>query len=421
MPPAQKRPRDRKAQIARAASDAFSTSGFHAVSMEQIAARVGVSAAALYRHAPSKYDLFRDAILGLSEQLVTATGFADAAADVDPAGLRHQLLNALIDTSLANRAFSGPYRWEGRYLRAQDRAVLAAQVKLVHRRLHRPLMQMRPNLTSLQRWTLSSAALSVIGSIADHHATLSTRQIRALLSTLASDVLDAELPTTQLPSTTAQPSPTQLPAVAPLPTDTDPGMKYEALLQESLKLFHKNGYHDTTIADIAAAAGVPASGIYRYFAGKADILSAAFRRAADRVSADLSEALAAESDPGLVLDKLVDAYIARSFANPELAYLYYTEKGNLPAGDARILHNIQRATVERWAQLVTAVRPETELPEARFVVHAAFTLVVDLGRLADYDDSAETRTLVRTLLRITLFGAETLRRRGGLPVDGLSA
>ena len=66
MPPAQKRPRDRKAQIARAASDAFSTSGFHAVSMEQIAARVGVSAAALYRHAPSKYDLFRDAILGLS-------------------------------------------------------------------------------------------------------------------------------------------------------------------------------------------------------------------------------------------------------------------------------------------------------------------------------------------------------------------
>lgn len=409
MPPAQKRPRDRKAQIARAASDAFSTSGFHAVSMEQIAARVGVSAAALYRHAPSKYDLFRDAILGLSEQLVTATDFADAAADGDPADLRQRLLNALIDTSLANRAFSGPYRWEGRYLRAQDRAVLAAQVKLVHRRLHRPLMQMRPDLTSLQRWTLSSAALSVIGSIADHHATLSTRQIRALLLTLASDTLDAELPTG------TQPSPTQL------PSETDPGMKYEALLQESLKLFHKNGYHDTTIADIAAAAGVPASGIYRYFAGKADILSAAFRRAADRVSADLSEALAAEPDPGLVLDKLVDAYIARSFANPELAYLYYTEKGNLPAGDARILHNIQRATVERWSQLVTAVRPATELAEARYVVHATFTLVVDLGRLADYDESPETRTLVRTLVRVALFGADTLSRRGGLSVDGLSA
>ena len=138
---------------------------------------------------------------------------------------------------------------------------------------------------------MSSAALSVIGSIADHHATLSTRQIRALLATIASDILDTELPTAQQPATTPQPSTTQL------PTDTGLGMKYEALLQESLKLFHKNGYHDTTIADIAAAAGMPASGIYRYFAGKADILSAAFRRAADRVSADLSEALAAEADP----------------------------------------------------------------------------------------------------------------------------
>ena len=165
---------------------------------------------------------------------------------------------------------------------------------------------------------------------------------------------------------------------------------------------------------------MPASGIYRYFAGKADILSAAFRRAADRVSADLSEALAAETDSGLVLDRLVDAYIARSFASPELAYLYYTEKGNLPADDARILHNIQRATVERWAQLVTDVRPATGLAEARYIVHATFTLVVDLGRLADYDDSPETRTLVRTLVRVALFGADTLSRRG-LSVDGLSA
>ena len=43
------------------------------------------------------------------------------------------------------------------------------------------------------------------------------------------------------------------------------------------------------------------------------------------------------------------------------------------------------------------------------------------ARLADYDDSAETRTLVRTLVRVTLLGADTCRRRGGLSVDGMSA
>ena len=65
-------------------------------------------------------------------------------------------------------------------------------------------------------------------------------------------------------------------------------------------------------------------------------------------------------------------------------------------------------------------RPATGLAEARYIVHATFTLVVDLGRLADYDDSPETRTLVRTLVRVALFGADTLSRRG-LSVDGLSA
>ena len=407
MPPARKRPPDRKAQIARAASDAFSSSGFHAVSMQQIAAQVGVSAAALYRHATSKYDLFRDAVLTLSQQLVDATDLADAP-DATPEELRDALLTALIETSLTNRAFSGPFRWEGRYLLEADRAVLAGQVKLVHRRLHRPLMQLRPDLTSLQRWTLSSAALSVIGSIADHHAKLGARQIRSLLLMLAVEALDAELPV----------EPPSIPV--PLPPEVERGMTYEALLGGALELFHRNGYHETTIHDIAATVGVPVSGIYRYFSGKADILAAAFRRAADRVSADLTAALAVDPDPAAALDRLVDAYIARSFENPELAYLYYTDKGNLPPADAKILHNIQRATVERWAELVTAARDGVDLAQARFIVHATFTLVVDLGRLADYDNSAETRGLVRTLVRTTLLGADTLRD-GRPQLGGVSA
>lgn len=51
--PVRRRPKDRKAQVERAAAEAFSASGYHAVGMETIAAKVGVSAAALYRHYPS--------------------------------------------------------------------------------------------------------------------------------------------------------------------------------------------------------------------------------------------------------------------------------------------------------------------------------------------------------------------------------
>ena len=37
-------------------------------------------------------------------------------------------------------------------------------------------------------------------------------------------------------------------------------------------LFNHKGYRDTSMEDIAAAVGIPASGIYRYFSGKSDIL-----------------------------------------------------------------------------------------------------------------------------------------------------
>ena len=52
-------------------------SAITAVSMEAIASRVGISATALYRHYSSKYDLFRDAVLALGEQLVECTAFVD--------------------------------------------------------------------------------------------------------------------------------------------------------------------------------------------------------------------------------------------------------------------------------------------------------------------------------------------------------
>jgi AcrR family transcriptional regulator len=45
-----RRPKDRKTQIVRVSAEAFSELGYHGVSMEEIAGRVGVKATSLYRH-----------------------------------------------------------------------------------------------------------------------------------------------------------------------------------------------------------------------------------------------------------------------------------------------------------------------------------------------------------------------------------
>src|SRR6202012_545630 len=169
--------------------------------MEAIAPQVGISAPALYRHYASKYDLFRGAVLALGQQLVDCTDFADAeptripaVSAADAAATLDRLVDALIDVTLANRESGGLYRWQARYLHGEDQSTLMEQLRVVNRRIQRPLMAIRPTLSSSHRWMLSSGLLSVIGSIVDHRVALPNSEIRGLLTEVAWAVLAAELP-----------------------------------------------------------------------------------------------------------------------------------------------------------------------------------------------------------------------------------
>ncbi|MGV0685624.1 TetR/AcrR family transcriptional regulator [Mycolicibacterium thermoresistibile] len=389
------RPKNRKALIARASADAFGAQGYHAVSMEEIAARVGISPAALYRHSQGKYDLFRDSVLGLGQLLVDATDFGD---DVDPAedphGLLAALVDALINVTIANRTAGGLYRWEGRYLREPDRGILERQIQLVNRRLQRPLRVMRPELGSRQRWTLTASALSAIGSIADHSAPLSVPGIRSFLASVVEDLLAADLPA---PRRRRAPDP-------PPPRVTLAAGIYECVLHESIQMFHERGFRDTGMDDIAAAVGVPTTGIYRYFPGKADILAASLRRAVDRTSQDLARITAATADPHTALTQLVRAYLDQFRERPALAYVQHTERRNLPESEARVVERIEQSLVDSWARLVTEQRPELTVATARYAVYCAFALVTDLGRLTDSHASPSAQAAVQHLMEVVLLG-----------------
>lgn len=390
------RPRDRKAQIARASAEAFSAHGYHAVTMEDIAARVGVSAPALYRHYSGKYELFRGALLNLGQQLVDATAAAVAAETGDPREDLRRLVRAVIDAALANREAGGMYRFQSRFLTEADQRDLAHKIHTVHHRLHVPLARMHPDACLRARWTMSTAVLSVLGSVADHRARLSAARIRALLGEIAA-VLTAH----------GVAVPDEVPPRRPPPPS--PRSKHTALLDESIRLFRINGYRDTTVEDIAATVGLPASGVYRYFAGKSDLLSASFQRAATWMSDEVAVISATAVDPEEALTRVIDSYVGRSFDLPDLAHVYYTERLGMPAADKKALQGMQHSTVESWVEMVAAVRPDWTVPEARFAVHAAMALVVDIGELNDYGDSVAVRAMLSGLLDLTLLGRYRLR------------
>nr|WP_240945285.1 TetR/AcrR family transcriptional regulator [Rhodococcus sp. HNM0569] len=172
------------------------------------------------------------------------------------------------------------------------------------------------------------------------------------------------------------------------------------LVAEAVRVFDLHGYHDATVEEIGAGAGINASSVYRYFPSKSDLLAAVFHRAADRLAAATADTLASSDTPAEALVGLVDSYVDLSFRNPEVLSVYFAEIGNLPAAEQKTLRGIQRLNVEEWVALLVQVRPELDSAEARFVVHAALGLVLDVGRLVHFEPGQSER--VAQLMRAAL-------------------
>lgn len=360
--PPRRRPADRRALILRTAATEFSDRGYHAVRLEEIAELVGISTPALYRHFPTKYALFAETTALLAEALTDALDAADD--DLESA------LTALAQSAIDHRRTGGLYRWDQRFLRGDDAATVRSVLVDQHRRIRAALLALRPDTPRPHADVVAAAMISVVASPTTHRTTLPDREIRRLLVATALSLAD-------VPPTTVAGLP-----VSSAPSGLAPASKRELVLAESISLFAAKGFGEVTIDEIAAAAGIPASGVYRHFDGKSAILSAAFWRASDRVSAANSEALAAATTSRAALAELVDRYVRLFLRDNALQSLYLSEIGHLPPSERSALRRQQRANVDEWAAWVTRDRGDAiSRAQARFLVHAALGVTSDLLRL----------------------------------------
>ncbi|MBF6355590.1 TetR/AcrR family transcriptional regulator [Nocardia higoensis] len=390
--PIRRRPKNRRAQIAAASAAAFGALGYHGVSMEDIASGLGISSAALYRHFPSKYALFREELLRVGTAMADSVELPEQARDWSPEDRLRQVVRAVARAVIDNRATVTLVRWEVRYLEAPDQEKLAQQQATVLDALAAELRALRPDLEVDDVRVLRAAMLSVLTSIADHHATLPAKSLIELLDSVCWTLARAELP-----AAAADPEPV-------VAVDIPDSFKHELLLRKAVELFHERGYPNVSVEEIASAAGLSAaSAVYRFYRGKSDLLAAAFRRAADRVSAAIGPAVAAAATPEAAMSVLIERFVSGSFAERALTFVYYTEFQHVPAEERAVLRNIQRLNVEEWSKLVRDVRSDLSPAETRFLVHAAFALVVDLGRTFGADPIA-SQLRVRRLMELTLFG-----------------
>jgi AcrR family transcriptional regulator len=340
--------------------------------MEDIASGLGISSAALYRHYPSKYALFREELLRVGSAMTESVELPAEAAQWSPQARLRRVLDALIGVTIENRPTVTLVRWEGRYLEPADLEVLTEQQLAVVGAIGAELAALRPELDENDVRVLRAALLSAVTSIADHHAALPAKSLARLLSSACWALVPAALPALE--------DDANVPTAAEIPDS----FKHELLLRKAVELFHDRGYPNVSVEEIASAAGLSAaSAVYRFYRGKSDLLAAAFRRAADRVSGAIGPAVASAADEEEALTTLIDQYVTGSFAERALTFVYYTEFQHVPTDERTVLRNIQRLSVEEWARLLREVRPELSPAEARFLIHAGFALVVDLGLRTD--------------------------------------
>ncbi|GAA0584770.1 TetR/AcrR family transcriptional regulator [Paractinoplanes ferrugineus] len=363
------RPRNRRQLIVEAAGQVFSERGYHAASMEEIAAAEGISAAALYRHFPNKQALFAEC----------ANVFADRLVEALPdAGDLTEVLTALTRVTVARRASAGLYRWEARHLEEAARQRL--RVKFGH-------VVGRVVETSGGERLRAIAALGAIGSITMHRTSIAQHRIEELLVASAAGVVATD------------------PAVAAgtagrveLPAQPVPRTRRAEILAAAVPLFARDGFANVTNGQIAQVVGLAPSAIYRHYPSKVEILVAACLRAAGLLSQAVDRSLHRASDPRAAVLALAAAYVAYSFEHNALTSVAEAELRGLPADRRRPLIVAQRAHIGVWEQRLRAVRPELDPRSARLLVHAGFGVVVEAGRALRWRDTPGHRDAVTALV-----------------------
>lgn len=380
------RPSNRKALILAAASQLFLDNGYHNVSMADVAGATGITPGALYYHYDSKQDLLLHAVLG---------GMAAVDELVTEAQTLEDALVALTDVAVGPKRLLAVWEREARYLDADQREVVRSREGAIAQRLTQLVLGERPELTGREAELVAWGLLGVFGSRSRHRLSLPRRRHAELMHHLGRITAQQDLGGAE----------DVMPSLPDLPGSGTTALRIprrELLLAEAIRLFDERGYQSVTMADIGEAAGIVASGVYRHFPGKTDLIVAATNRGAEQMRV-LGERVLSHSDsPEAAMEMLLEAHIALVLDESHLVGILAHEADELPDLERSALRRAQSEYLAVWVQLLDAVSPGHDTAELKVVIHAVHNLiylVVRAGRAGSEPGIAEQLgTVGRNLL-----------------------
>ena len=130
--------------------------------------------------------------------------------------------------------------------------------------------------------------------------------------------------------------------------------KRESILRAATRVFARNGYFNSKVADIARAAGVADGTVYLYFKSKEEILHSIFDQ-------NMTEAIAADrrlidklNDPREKLRRIASLHLERLGADRDLAVVFQVEL----RGSTKFMQEFSAAGFAEYLSLLRAIFEE---------------------------------------------------------------
>jgi TetR/AcrR family transcriptional regulator, fatty acid metabolism regulator protein len=127
--------------------------------------------------------------------------------------------------------------------------------------------------------------------------------------------------------------------------------KREAILRAATRVFARNGYFNSKVADIASAAGVADGTVYLYFKSKEEILHSIFDRTMEETIAEGRQQLSAITDPREKLRRIAQLHLERMSTDRDLAVVFQVEL----RGSTKFMEEFSAAGFAEYLGLIKAV------------------------------------------------------------------
>ena len=180
--------------------------------------------------------------------------------------------------------------------------------------------------------------------------------------------------------------------------------RYDALLGHAARVFADQGYHSTTMRDLAAASGMSLAGMYYYVKGKEELLYVIQERCFAGVLEGAKRAVAPSADPVERLHAFIHHHVAFFAAHMAEMKVLSHEATSLTGDSKRRVNAIKRRYVDLLEGLLRAVAADEAPVDRNAAAYALFGMMNWMYNWYDPAGEIDPRRLADLISRIFLGG-----------------